>query len=330
MAATWDPWHLGMDPARAGWIDRASPTDRASDAMDHGGIPEQIGVVLALEDAADLGLDEIRRLVDERIRAVPRLRQLLVGAPIGRGGPFWVDDPGFDIARHIRERRLPADANDGSFLDACLAMVMTPLPEQAPLWSVVLVRRAAGEGMALVVTLHHVLSDGMGALAVLDALRDPGLPPVEVGFPRPSPSPRALSADAWRRRWAALWTLPATVRDLRAAMSAAGGMRPVSAVPCSLVQPTGPRRRLATLALPAADLTEAAHRRGATTNDLIVTMVGGALGTVQCRRGWQHHDALHRAVLRRRGDRLRPRGPGPLPGPGPARHHAVRRVPGLH
>lgn len=83
--------------------------------MDRGGIPEQIGVVLMLDDAAGLELAQVRRLIAERIRAVPRLRQRLVHTPLGRGGPIWVDDPDFDVARHVRELALPSDIDEQAF-----------------------------------------------------------------------------------------------------------------------------------------------------------------------------------------------------------------------
>src|SRR5215475_9479579 len=82
-------------------IERASPTDRAFLAMDTGQVPQQFGVILRLGPAGGFGLAEARRLMAERVPAVPRLRQRLVRAPFG-GGPIRVDDPQFDIASHVR------------------------------------------------------------------------------------------------------------------------------------------------------------------------------------------------------------------------------------
>src|SRR5262249_61894150 len=77
--------------------------------MDTGEIPQQFGVVLVFGDSAGLDLACVRRLLAERIPAVPRLRQRLVHAPFGCGGPIWIDDPQFDIRNHVRaiERREP-------------------------------------------------------------------------------------------------------------------------------------------------------------------------------------------------------------------------------
>lgn len=75
-------------------IERASPTDRAFLAMEaRGHVPEQFGVILLLDGAGGFGLAQARQLIAERVPAVPRLRQRLIRAPFGCGGPIWVDDP---------------------------------------------------------------------------------------------------------------------------------------------------------------------------------------------------------------------------------------------
>jgi diacylglycerol O-acyltransferase / wax synthase len=83
-------------------IERASPTDRAFLAMDSREVPEQFGVILRLDQAGGFGLADARELIAQRIPAVPRLRQRLIRAPLGCGGPVWVDDPRFDIHNHVR------------------------------------------------------------------------------------------------------------------------------------------------------------------------------------------------------------------------------------
>jgi hypothetical protein len=56
-----------------------------------------IGAVLVLGAAPGFSVPEARRVLGERIRAVPRLRQRLYRAPPGCGRPYWADDPAFDI-----------------------------------------------------------------------------------------------------------------------------------------------------------------------------------------------------------------------------------------
>jgi diacylglycerol O-acyltransferase / wax synthase len=114
-------------------IERANPSDRAFLAMDSGEVPEQFGVILLLENAGGLDLARTRRLLAERVLAVPRLRQRLVRVPLGCGGPIWVDDPGFDIRRHVRAVACREPGDEPALLDTALSVIMPPLPRFAPL-----------------------------------------------------------------------------------------------------------------------------------------------------------------------------------------------------
>jgi Wax ester synthase-like Acyl-CoA acyltransferase domain len=153
-------------------IDRASATDLAFLAMDSGPLGEQIGVILRFEEPTGLEVVDVRRLIAQRIAAVPRLRQRLVGVPFGCGRPIWVDHNAFDIAEHVRSVRCPKPGDDRALLDAAVALVAAPLPRSAPLWSATLVTGLSRGGAALVVVLHHVLADGVGGLGVLAGLVD--------------------------------------------------------------------------------------------------------------------------------------------------------------
>jgi len=73
-------------------IERASAADLALLAMESGGVvPEQLGAVLVLDAGPGFVVESVRRVLAERVRAVPRLWQRLVrGAcrvwPPGVGG----------------------------------------------------------------------------------------------------------------------------------------------------------------------------------------------------------------------------------------------------
>ncbi len=145
-------------------IERASPTDRAFLAMEaRGHVPEQFGVILLLDGAGGFGLAQARQLIAERVPAVPRLRQRLIRAPFGCGGPIWVDDPHFDIRRHVRTMACREPGEEPALLEAALAVIAAPLPRTAPLWSAVLITGLADDGIALVLVLHHALADGFCA-----------------------------------------------------------------------------------------------------------------------------------------------------------------------
>ena len=197
-------------------IERASPSDRAFLAMDSGEVPEQFGVILMLDDAGGLDLARTRRLLAERVLAVPRLRQRLVRVPLGCGGPVWVDDPGFDIRRHVRAVACREPGDEPALLDTALSVIMSTLPGTAPLWSAVLVTGPVGGGLALVIVLHHALADGVGGLAVLAELIDGGARTPEMSFPRPAPAPASLARDAFAARQRGAAPRPAVLASARA------------------------------------------------------------------------------------------------------------------
>ena len=264
-------------------IERASATDRAFLAMDNGDVPEQFGVVLELDGR--LSLPRVRDLVGDRIRTVPRLRQRLVSVPFGCGGPVWVDDAGFDVGHHVREVVCRAPGDEQALVDTALEVVMSPLRRDEPLWSVVLVTALQGDRSALVVVLHHVLADGIGGLTVLAALVDPGPEGPAVWTPRPRPAVADLLRDAVLSKAKAVTGVAGSWRLLRASMRAGGGLRPPRIAECSLMRPTGARRRVTVVRAPYDAVRAAAHRHGATTNDAVLVAVASALQQVLERRG---------------------------------------------
>jgi len=181
----------------------------------------------------------------EQIRAVPRLRQRLVRAPAGYGRPVWVDDPGFDAARHVRLLPCPDPGNEQALLDIAAAVITEPLPRSRPLWTAAVVPglRGGRVGLVLVLVLHHVLADGLGGLAILARLVDGAEPGPARAFPQPGPARRRLAADAVRSRLRGLARFRAGWRELPRSLAAAGGVHAPRAMACSILQPTGPRRR---------------------------------------------------------------------------------------
>ena len=266
-------------------IERASASDRAFLAMDSEAVPEQLGVLLMLDPEGGLDAERARRLLAERVPAVPRLRQRLVQAPFGAGGPIWIDEPGFQIGDHVRTVRCPEPEDERALLDTALSAVMSPLPHAEPLWATVLITGRAGTVIALVVVLHHVLADGIGGLAVLTLLVDapPGKP--RVAFPRPAPHRAALVQQAWLDRWRALRRVGRAWHQLRTSWRAGGGLRPPPAAGCSLNQRAGARWRAATVHADLATVRATAHRHQATVNDAVLVAVAGALHRIlQARR----------------------------------------------
>ncbi len=266
-------------------VDRVSATDVVELVCDVSGTSMQVAVVLVLRGGA-VDLDSARRAFDDRIRAVPRLRQRLVDTPFGCGRPIWVDDPAFDIDSHVRSVPCPAPGDERALLDVIADVVTQRLPPGQPLWAATLVTGLTDDRTAVVVVFHHVLADGIGGLAILGRLADGAPGGTDPRFPRRAPSRRELLRDAIGYRRRAIGRLPAALSRFRSAATELGtGHRVTSAPRCSLNHPIGRHRAFEVVRTDLAGIGVVAHSRGGTVNDVIVTAVTGALRTVLAGRG---------------------------------------------
>lgn len=271
-------------------VDRVSAEDMMSLDADIGSAPMQVGAILMLSTEA--GEDPVSLLdtLALRIGAVPRLRQRLVTVPFGCGRPIWTDDSGFDPAHHLVVIACPAPGGEEAVLNIAAEMLVTPLSQDRPLWSAKLITGVSQDRTALVFIFHHVLTDGIGGLAVLEALAATE----EDGWggrrePETPGSALHLAIDAARSRFNALARLPAALRTaLRTAAAGASELRPMGktrAARTSLNRPTGPQRTLAVLHCEVEEVKTAAHLQGATVNDLILAAVSTALHRLMLGRG---------------------------------------------
>ena len=277
--------------------DRASAADLMQFATGDGRAAGHIGAVLVLGAAPGFSVTEARRVLGERIRAVPRLRQRLYRAPPGCGRPYWADDPAFDINEHVRDVRCPPPADERALLDLAAAQLGEPMPRFRPLWSATFVTGLADGGIGLLVIMDHVLADGVAGLAVLGTLVDQAAETAQgraERFPVPAPRARELAADAWRGRLRRAGRAGPDARQarglsrIRAGMAELGGAWPPRRRPAtSLNRPVGPRRRLDVVAVDLADVRDLGHAHGGTVNDVVLAAVAGALRTLLAARSEQ-------------------------------------------
>ena len=120
-------------------FERVSADDLMSLASRRHPPPLQVGAVLILEAPGGLDVGLVRTVLQQRISAVPRLRQRLQKVPLGCGRPIWIDDPGFTIDDHVTVVTPHSEADDAGLLDIAADLVTKPLPEDRPLWSATVV-----------------------------------------------------------------------------------------------------------------------------------------------------------------------------------------------
>lgn len=289
---------MGAVPRSRAAVDRVSPGDLTQLATDVGPVAMNVAAVLVLDPGgAPLDAGSARAVLARRVAAIPRLRQRLAPVPWGLGRPVWVEDGSFDPDAHITVRRCPQPGDRQALLDLATTEVTRPLPRSRPLWQAVLVTGLSGGQTGLILVLHHVLADGIGGLAVLAALADPGSPGTGPLDPRPpttdqpahlAPTPGQLAWDRAASLGRGLRGVPRAGSRLRRAGAELGGARRGGLAPrCSLNAPTGPHRHVTAVDVGLAAVRATAARHAATVNDVLLVAATAALEQVLAARGEQ-------------------------------------------
>ncbi|RWA19273.1 hypothetical protein MBRU_17090 [Mycolicibacterium brumae DSM 44177] len=256
--------------------------------------------------------DAVRLRFDRITRVLPAFRQKVVASPV-LAPPRWDPDQDFDLDYHLR--RVSAPEPGTSDIDTVLAMcrveAMESFDTARPLWRVTMVDGLPEGRSALIIKLHHALTDGMGGVQIGMLLFD-----LTADAPTPElpDEPGALGLlDRWGEyretlRYGAgllgsaltgaLTAAPRLLADsLRDPLGAAGSaaetaasvyrtVRPINRKGSPLMRERTLRRELSTHTAPLSVLREVAHARGAALNDAFLAGVTGGL-----RRYHEHHDS---------------------------------------
>jgi len=285
-------------------MDRLSQLDASLLYMDET-IPGHLANLALFRPPArgGLGYDDLCRLVERSLTQVPRYRQKVKRIPAGLGGPVWVDDPAFEITRHVRRSRLPAPGLMEQLEELVARICARRLDPDRPLWEMYLVEGMADGRVGLISKSHEVLVDG-SAVDLMQVLHHPSpvspLPSYQWQ-PEEEPNAFALASAALgelvRRPGQLLGGgLSGAGRALTAVAGAAGDMlaavrtaaRP--APPSPLNVPIGEQRRFTTLETDLSDYRTVRKGRQLSVTDVVLAAVTGGL------RGWL---MVHGVPLRR-------------------------------
>jgi len=260
-----------------------------------------IGAVLIFEGPPPAFADYLDH-VRSRLHLVPRYRQKLAVPPLETGRPLWIDDPSFNLEYHVRHTALPAPGTEEQLFLLASRIASQQLDRSKPLWENWLVEGLEGERFALLSKTHHSLVDGVAgvdlAQVLFDLKREPEPPDSDLEPWRPEPEPSSVELIAAGIRGMVMTTAalltraigaagrPATSLALaRDALEGVGeivwaGLNPAPETPLNV--PIGPHRRYAVVRQQLADYKEVKTALGGTVNDVVLTVVSGAL------RDWLH------------------------------------------
>ena len=129
-----------------------------------------VGIIRIAPGEDPISLEDLTALVEERLPRLLPLRQRLITVPAGLDRPYWVEVVP-DLAEHLDHVELP-DRDAGEFEAFCAGVAEEHLDRTRPLWHLWVVSGLPDGAQALVVKLHHSVSDGVGSLAIVAELLD--------------------------------------------------------------------------------------------------------------------------------------------------------------
>jgi len=312
-------------------LDRLSSIDASFLHQEGPSSHMHIGGVLIFDGPAP-PFESLAAHVRGRLPLVPRYRQKLAVPPLQAGRPLWVDDPDFNLEYHLRHTALPAPGGEEQLLSLAARIASQRLDRSKPLWETWLVEGLEGPRFALISKTHHALVDGISGVDLASVLLDPAPTP-------PGGEPEATAAGqeefrAHREPSGAELVLAGAIgaagAAARLALRGLGAARRPTATAAALAQaaeglaelvraglnpaprtplnvPIGPHRRYAVVRQRLADYKLVKDRLGGTVNDVVLTVVSGALARWLSSRGVRTEGLELRALVpvsvRRREER---------------------------
>jgi WS/DGAT/MGAT family acyltransferase len=277
--------------------------------MHVGGLTILEGPPPAIEDF----LEQIR----QRLHLVPRYRHKLAHTALDSGRPVWIDDPSFNLAYHVRHTALPLPGDWQQLCDLTARIFSQGLDRSKPLWEMWLIEGLQDDRCALISKTHHALIDGISGVDLATVLFDLS----------PEPAPVKHSGRAWQPHREP-GTVELLLTGLRAAVKASvelasgaidalahpdqalarareaaegigeivwAGLNPAPVTPLNV--DIGPHRRFVGLANRLEDFKLIKNAFGGTVNDVVLTVVTGALRTYLISHGIRTEGMELRALV---------------------------------
>ena len=255
------------------------------------------GIAIIDGSAPDYG--EFKDVLAERVRAIPRCTQMLRTQPFDVGAPQWVDDPAFDLGRHVRRVALPTPGDDAELYRVVADALERRLDRDRPLWECWVIEGLKGNRWAILIKIHHCMADGISATRILTQLcddvdGDPFARPTVTKRTaakrqhlKPVPDPKPLENlwnpldNLWRTATGITGAAARTVGG--AAEIAVGLLRPSAG--SSLVGPVTRMRCYRAVRVPLAEVEQVCRKFDVTINDVALTAITEGFRSLLLHRG---------------------------------------------
>ena len=250
--------------------------------------PLHVGCLAELDGAVEF--TKVVELFRERLDAFPRFRQRPVRSTLDLRAPTWQDDPSFAIPHHVHRVAVQAPGGAAQLHEVVDSLFSAPLPPERPPWQVYLIDGLAGGRSALLWKVHHCMIDGASGVHLLNLSTDPVIPekPLEIAKSAPR---RPSAAGNWSLN---LGDVAGSLLEMATTVSSLV-LAPVSALPFH--GSIGERRRFVWSTFPLSDFLAIRGAADCKVNDVVLTIVAGALRRYLERRGVAVSDLRVRAAV---------------------------------
>ena len=262
-----------------------------------------ITLIMRLDKAPDRAT--LRQRIEATSIAFPRLRQRVVEIPLRVSTPIWANDANFDLDYHLQWINAGPDQSYRAVLDHAAAIAMRAFDRARPLWEWTIVEGLEDGGAAMIIKIHHSVTDGVGGIQLMSQLfdlereapareiPDDGLPGEQIdNASLVIESAKHLASRGIGQARGMLGALTEIVRDpvaggqelMRNAASTARLLAPANAPLSTVMLGRSPRNRFESFSVSLADLKAAAKRAEGKLNDAYLTALAVGLHKYH-----QHH-----------------------------------------
>jgi diacylglycerol O-acyltransferase len=277
--------------------------------------PMTITGIMTFEEP--VSFERFKATVESRLLAMRRFRQRVVGSPFSFRNPCWVEDPDLDLAYHLQRATLPPPGDRAALQRVVSLLASLPLDLSKPPWQFHLIENYAA-CCAFVCRIHHCIGDGMAVLHAILSLTD-------TGPDAPWPSIKPAVREHRDKRGSAAWPTSLRINNQAvrrlagdgyemlahpsrlAAFGRAGGEGVLDLARFLLLKPDPDTVLMGTLSeakeaawssgVRLADIGTIRRALGGTVNDVVVTVIAGALRRYLQARGEPVDEIALRAAV---------------------------------
>ncbi|GAA2375170.1 wax ester/triacylglycerol synthase family O-acyltransferase [Gordonia sihwensis] len=235
-----------------------------------------------------------RATLDERVRRVPQFTRRVRRVPLDLGHPVWVKDEHFAIDHHLHRMALPAPAGHAELMEMCGHLAGLPMDRGRPLWEMNVIEGYRGEDgeekLVVFTKMHHATVDGASGANLISYLcsLEPDAPPLATDeIPMDGRSPGSL--ELFGRGIVSTLSRPLSIPKMLSptlglitetvsrAQHGTAMAPPLTAPRTSFNGTITGHRTIAVGDMDLEDVKAVRRATGATVNDIVLSIAGGAL-----------------------------------------------------